>query len=130
MVIDESRLQPCTCKILWQVKSELAVDNCEANEPRPDQFIKGKPGGFQSRGNPRLRASRSYVVDTSARPELKVISQPKRVAPDDRDYHGYYFDPTAKNDTMVYVLDTRLQMEHEVSRDFVDQVCLWKNNTP
>lgn len=49
MVIDESRLQPCTCKILWQVKSELAVDNCEANEPQPDQFIKGKPGGFQSR---------------------------------------------------------------------------------
>ena len=109
----------------WHRQAKVAiiygVQNPTIN-PKLYSSIGRNVSDIQSTGKSPLEVSRSYIMDTSALSEVKVISQPKGVALNNRTTLVYYDDPTAGECTGVYVFDTEARVEHEVSFNRLDSV--------
>lgn len=101
---------------------KLAQNDYQPNGPGSNISISRDLSDIQSTGRPRVGFSSSYILETNAPPELKIISQPMGVALDDKDYLGYYSDSTAGQDTRVYVVEIGAQTNHEVS-------LIWQTNS-
>ena len=94
---------------------DLAEEDYEQDGFVPDSSTDNNVSNIQLAESSRVQVGSSYSLDASAGPDIKVISQPRGVSLDDSKYLGYYFESTAGQHTMVYVIDTGAQIEHEVS---------------
>ena len=94
--------------------NEVQVAVVMPSDPSKDPALTRHSPVYQE----KRAAPNKIEVIKDAVDDLKILSLPSGVAEKDPNYLGYYYDATAGQDTMVYVVDSGAAIDHHVSSKF------------